>query len=127
MNPSISKAENGQGLVEYALILVLVSLVVFGVVMFLGPTIGNVYSQVMDPLGYVSAAPAPTPTPFIGYITKDLAVAVYCTENSIPSGTTVNVYQSLSVPTTYYIAGIHGTGDLTPDGYAIGHTHLQCP
>ena len=38
--------ENGQGLVEYALILVLVAIVVIVVLTILGPQIGNVFSQV---------------------------------------------------------------------------------
>ena len=40
----LSPAQKGQGLVEYALILVLVSIVVFAVLMLLGPIIGNVFS-----------------------------------------------------------------------------------
>lgn len=36
--------EKGQGLVEYALILVLVALVVIVVLALLGPAIGNVFS-----------------------------------------------------------------------------------
>ena len=39
--------EEGQGLVEYALILVLVSLVVVVILSVLGPAIGNVFSNVM--------------------------------------------------------------------------------
>jgi pilus assembly protein Flp/PilA len=38
--------EKGQGLVEYALILVLVAIVVFAVLLILGPIIGNVFSTV---------------------------------------------------------------------------------
>ncbi len=38
--------EKGQGLVEYALILVLVAIVVIAVLMLLGPTIGNAFSTV---------------------------------------------------------------------------------
>ncbi len=38
--------EKGQGLVEYALILVLVVIVVIAVLMILGPMIGNVFSTV---------------------------------------------------------------------------------
>ena len=38
--------EDGQGLVEYALILVLVAIVVIVVLSILGPQIGNVFSQV---------------------------------------------------------------------------------
>jgi len=42
----IFKAEKGQGLVEYALILVLVAIVVIAVLTLLGPIIGNVFSKV---------------------------------------------------------------------------------
>ena len=38
--------ERGQGLVEYALILVLVAIVVVAVLMILGPKIGNVFSSI---------------------------------------------------------------------------------
>jgi pilus assembly protein Flp/PilA len=38
--------EKGQGLVEYALILVLVAIVVIAVLTLLGPIIGNVFSKV---------------------------------------------------------------------------------
>jgi pilus assembly protein Flp/PilA len=43
-------SEGGQGLVEYALILVLVALVVIVVLSLLGPSIGNVFSQLVDEL-----------------------------------------------------------------------------
>ena len=39
--------EKGQGLVEYALILVLVAIVVIAIVLLLGPVIGNVFSSVV--------------------------------------------------------------------------------
>ncbi|MGD8403193.1 MAG: pilus assembly protein [Anaerolineales bacterium] len=38
--------EKGQGLVEYALILVLVAIVVIAVLMLLGPIIANVFSTI---------------------------------------------------------------------------------
>jgi pilus assembly protein Flp/PilA len=38
--------EKGQGLVEYALILVLVAIVVIAALTLLGPTIGNVFSDI---------------------------------------------------------------------------------
>ncbi len=40
-----SPKEKGQGLVEYALILVLVAIVVIAALMILGPIIGNVFSK----------------------------------------------------------------------------------
>ena len=45
--------EKGQGLVEYALILVLVAIVVIAVLMLLGPIIGNVFSTINDSLSTV--------------------------------------------------------------------------
>jgi pilus assembly protein Flp/PilA len=42
--------EKGQGLVEYALILVLVAIVVIAALMILGPIIGNVFSKVNSSL-----------------------------------------------------------------------------
>jgi pilus assembly protein Flp/PilA len=42
--------EEGQGLVEYALILVLVALIVIAILMVLGPQIGNVFSRITNGL-----------------------------------------------------------------------------
>jgi pilus assembly protein Flp/PilA len=39
--------EEGQGLVEYALILVLVAIVVIVILALLGPAIGNVFSTIL--------------------------------------------------------------------------------
>jgi pilus assembly protein Flp/PilA len=39
--------DEGQGLVEYALILVLVAVVVIAILTLLGPAIGNVFSSVI--------------------------------------------------------------------------------
>ena len=47
--------EKGQGLVEYALILVLVAIVVIAVLMLLGPIIGNVFSTLNTSLSSVSS------------------------------------------------------------------------
>jgi pilus assembly protein Flp/PilA len=38
-----------QGLVEYALILVLVAVIVIGVLSLLGPQIGNIFSRLLEP------------------------------------------------------------------------------
>jgi pilus assembly protein Flp/PilA len=43
-------SEGGQGLVEYALILVLVAIVVIVALSLLGPSIGNVFSNIVDDL-----------------------------------------------------------------------------
>ena len=49
-----SPKEKGQGLVEYALILVLVAVVVIVVMQILGPTVGNVFSSIISSLTAVS-------------------------------------------------------------------------
>ena len=43
--------EEGQGLVEYALILVLVALVVIAILAVIGPQVANVFSRVTNQLG----------------------------------------------------------------------------
>ena len=45
-----SPKEKGQGLVEYALILVLVAIVVIAALLVLGPVIGNSFSTVNNSL-----------------------------------------------------------------------------
>lgn len=43
--------EDGQGLVEYALVLVLVAVVVIAILTLLGPQIGQVFSNIVNGLG----------------------------------------------------------------------------
>lgn len=58
----ISAYTRGQGLVEYALILALVAIVVIMVLSILGPSIGNIYSNVHTALeGVSSSEEAPEP------------------------------------------------------------------
>jgi pilus assembly protein Flp/PilA len=42
--------EKGQGLVEYALIIVLIAIVVIVAMQFLAPTIGNVFTEIANTL-----------------------------------------------------------------------------
>ncbi len=42
--------EKGQGLVEYALILVLVAIVVIVILSIMGPAIGNIFSNIVNAL-----------------------------------------------------------------------------
>ena len=42
--------EEGQGLVEYALVLVLVAVVIIAILTLLGPQIGNVFSRITQGL-----------------------------------------------------------------------------
>lgn len=40
--------EKGQGLLEYALVLVLIAVVVAAVMSIIGPTIGNIFSAIVE-------------------------------------------------------------------------------
>lgn len=46
--------QDGQGLIEYALILVLISIVVLFILAILGPQVGNMYSQVSSEIGGIT-------------------------------------------------------------------------
>ena len=48
-----SGSQRGQGLVEYALILVLVAIVVIATLMILGPIIGNTFSTLNNSLSSI--------------------------------------------------------------------------
>jgi pilus assembly protein Flp/PilA len=48
-----SPKEKGQGLVEYAFILVLIAIVVIAALMLLGPMIGNTFSKINSSLSGV--------------------------------------------------------------------------
>ena len=58
--PVKPRHDEGQGLVEYALILVLVAVVVIVILALLGPTISEIFTDVIDSLGNTAGA---TPTP----------------------------------------------------------------
>jgi len=58
----------GQGLVEYALILSLVAIVVLVILALLGPSIGNIFSNVTTGLGSGTSQVAPTSIPAPSWI-----------------------------------------------------------
>lgn len=45
--------EEGQGLIEYALILILVAMVVLIALTILGPRIGNIFSNIVAGMGHI--------------------------------------------------------------------------
>lgn len=57
-------SEQGQGMVEYALLIALVAIVVGGILVLLGPGIGDVFSDVTHRMrDAASGGPTPLPTP----------------------------------------------------------------
>ena len=99
------KKEKGQGLVEYALILVLVAVIVLAVMAITGSTISTVYCSVvvaLDP-GATCDSGGGTLTDFgYGYYrnstTEADAIAQYCDIPSVPSGAGYNLYSNSSIP-----------------------------
>ena len=79
MNSSFfqKKYQKGQGLVEYALILVLVAIVVIAALMILGPIIGNVFSGVNSSLSRVGAGGSEA--------VVDTPITVSCVPGSAPA------------------------------------------
>ncbi|MBI5929667.1 MAG: pilus assembly protein [Chloroflexi bacterium] len=50
LSKALLKNQSGQGLLEYALIIMLVGIVVILILILLGPAIGNLYSSVIHAL-----------------------------------------------------------------------------
>lgn len=65
MNENTGKtSEKGQGLVEYAAILLLVAILIFGVIVLLGIDVQALWTNAVCPITTVmGGAPCPTPTP----------------------------------------------------------------
>lgn len=86
------KREKGQGLVEYALILVLVAIVVIAILLQLGPEVGRVFSRVTAVLQ--SAGAIPPGGAITGVIPNYVPADTF---NSIPAKLTVTVTVSQDV------------------------------
>lgn len=121
------KEEKGQGLVEYALILVLVAIVVIAILLLMGPVVGNVFSNVVASLNAGSGGGSQqiifTTVPQItssggmgGCVYSAASVQVRVTQDGNPVsgasvGGTVAVWDSDSPPnyiTSFSIGGTTG-------------------
>jgi len=80
--------EEGQGLVEYALILVLVAIIVIAVLLILGPTIGNVFSDIKQVLVNPESAG------------NEVLLSASATRTGMDTGNDVVVSISVASPTT---------------------------
>ncbi len=56
-NLRLVQQEEGQGLVEYALILILVAIAVVIALTLLGPTLGNIYNDIVSSIPAVGLIP----------------------------------------------------------------------
>ncbi len=104
MNQKHKRAEKGQGLVEYALIMVLVAVVSIGVLAVLGPSVGNVFSNVSNTLGSVAGGGGPQDfgtTQWKNGWDTNTPISNYCASEG--SGAGYNLYRVSASP-DYYIA-----------------------
>jgi pilus assembly protein Flp/PilA len=118
-----SKNKKGQGLVEYALILVLVAIVVIAVVMILGPVIGNVFSKINTSVASVGSTSYPQ---FINTI--GMSDAPNCSALGLHTGQHIYYYDCYSG--TYanppYNGAIASSVSQTPTGCFQGPVNT-CP
>jgi pilus assembly protein Flp/PilA len=107
--------DKGQGLVEYAMIMILVALVVIAALAILGPIVGNVFSRISNPLTVLEGS-----TDVPGSNTPGDAIAAFCSGNS--TGTNVHVYVNSTTGT--YLALSHDS--TIPTGYTLV-LYSSCP
>jgi pilus assembly protein Flp/PilA len=92
--------EKGQGLVEYALLLILVAIVVMGILTILGPQVGDVFSRVI-----VALSPPSADNPLTGVTAvrtghghgNDVVVTATVSENTTVTVTDSQSGQSFSM------------------------------
>lgn len=78
------QVEKGQGLVEYALILVMVAVVVISILSIVGPSVGNIFSNIVDNLGGVAVAVAEPEDEFcFVYFSSFQSYYIYRMENGV--------------------------------------------
>jgi pilus assembly protein Flp/PilA len=110
-----SMRDKGQGLVEYALILVLVAIVVLAILLLLGPVVGNVFSNVVavlqkagmagDGSGVITSV---TAGEFLGTVTVNVQVSTSTTVSL--SGDVSHSGKSCPGSCTFSLSGpTHGT------------------
>ena len=121
------RSEKGQGLVEYALILVLVAIVVLAVLLLLGPTVGNAFSNIVANLQRFSGGGSGA----ITGVTAQRIVSVVNVTVNVSSNTTITVSATsgnvvappsrsctAGVPCTFNVTGVGNpsTGTVTASG-----------
>jgi pilus assembly protein Flp/PilA len=109
------RSEKGQGLVEYALILVLVAIVVLAVLLLLGPTVGNAFSNIVanlqrfsgggsGPITQVSASRAIGVVSVTVMVSTDTSITVSTTSGNVTAPSSRNC--TAGVPCTFNVTGV---------------------
>jgi pilus assembly protein Flp/PilA len=102
--------ESGQGLIEYALIIVLVAVVVIVTLSLLGPAVGNIYSNVVDTLSFSEPDPDPDPEencygslllPYFGGMTLCFSLAFWLLPTRLSIENDPEAGDALSLPPSH--------------------------
>ncbi len=142
MNKKANNQSVGQGLVEYALVLVLVSVVVIGILTVLGPQVGNVFSLVTSGLNGSTANSVivtPPALPMVTNVSREsrhapnvVGIRVWVSENTTVTITDDQGGPPVSIPCNntcahFMIVGGTGAGILTitAPGNSISLSYLE--
>lgn len=117
--------EKGQGLVEYALILVLVAIVVIAILLILGPTVGNVFSRVVCTLQPNVCGPGVITSVNASGSLGSVSVVVNVSQStsvtiSASSGTIATPTKSCPSSCSFTISGAAANGSVTATASAGG-------
>jgi pilus assembly protein Flp/PilA len=108
--------ERGQGLVEYALILVLVAIVVIAILLQLGPTVGQVYCTIANALqpgscGPIVSVSASRQNPNLVKVTVQVSETTEISVSMVSgNGSVANSPQTCNTSCTFNITGATGSG-----------------
>jgi pilus assembly protein Flp/PilA len=125
---SVKNNQKGQGLVEYALILVLVAIVVIAALMVLGPVIGSTFSKIntsMSGIGGGGGSPTSVPTP-----TGPQNFGTYTTPGSSPASSAINTYCSANPHLGYNLYSGYGVFEASGQSSVPSFTYVStgtCP
>lgn len=124
MNKLIKRREEGQGLVEYALVLVLIAIVVILILTVLGSAITVTYARIMGGL-YNQVVPATGDSAVVLALPEVSGGPTFCTY-TISSGTTVipivdgAIVETSPVTIVIDVNGATGTASATVNGNGVG-------
>lgn len=124
MIKKILKGKKGQGLVEYALILVLVAIVVMIILALLGPAIGNVFSNIVAALEDVGGGSNRVTGVSVSYTPPSgpaqsrlrVTVSVSGTTDVTLSGTVSGTRANCSGSCQFTFTGVPSSGSVTASG-----------
>ena len=123
---SLNHREKGQGLVEYALILVLVSITVIAILSFLGDTVGGVFQTVDAALNRQEISDTGTSYVIGGFSASSTGSGMSCTI-TIPSvsvtryddGEAAGAGQNVSISVNAGAGNAGGSGTTDANGVAV--------